>query len=171
MFQRYVETYFFTSTILNWNNLLADDNCKQIIISSLNFLVAQKRVYVLAFVIMPNHQHLIWQIREGHERKNVQRDFMKYTAQQMKFYLSKNNAAVLQKFRVDAADREFQIWERNPLSVAIVNESVFMQKLNYIHLNPIVDRWRLCESPEQYRYSSARFYWSGKDEFGFLGKH
>ena len=171
MFQRYVETYFFTSTILNWNNLLADDNCKQFIISSINFLVAQKRVYILAFVIMPNHQHLIWQIREGHERKNVQRDFMKYTAQQMKFYLSKNNAAVLQKFRVDAADREFQIWERNPLSVAIVNESVFMQKLNYIHLNPIVDRWRLCESPEQYRYSSARFYWSGKDEFGFLGKH
>ena len=171
MFQRYVETYFFTSTILNWNNLLADDNCKQFIISSINFLVAQKRVYILAFVIMPNHQHLIWQIREGHERQNVQRDFMKYTAQQMKFYLSKNNAAVLQKFRVDAADREFQIWERNPLSVAIVNESVFMQKLNYIHLNPVVDRWRLCESPEQYRYLSARFYWSGKDEFGFLGKH
>jgi putative transposase len=56
---------FFTATILEWKRLLKPDKYKDIIISSLEFLVRNKRVQVNAFVIMDNHIHLIWQMMEG----------------------------------------------------------------------------------------------------------
>jgi len=49
---------FFTATILEWKRLLKPDKYKEIIISSLQFLVENKRVKVNAFVVMDNHIHL-----------------------------------------------------------------------------------------------------------------
>ena len=70
--------YFFTATIKDWISLLKDDKYKDIIINSLRFLVNNKRVNIYCFVIMPNHIHLIWQIKEGHKKENVQRDFLSH---------------------------------------------------------------------------------------------
>ncbi|WP_369426430.1 hypothetical protein [Pontibacter anaerobius] len=53
---------FFTATILEWKHLLKPDKYKQIIVDSLGYLVEQKRVKVYAFVIMPNHLHLLWKM-------------------------------------------------------------------------------------------------------------
>ena len=75
---------FFTATILEWNCLLAKDAYKDIIISSLKFLVDNSRVIIYGFVIMPNHIHLIWQIQDKHQKASVQQSFLKYTAQQIK---------------------------------------------------------------------------------------
>lgn len=44
----------------------------------------------------------------------------------------------------------------------------FEQKLDYIHLNPLQERWNLAKAPEVYPWSSANFYETGQDEFGFL---
>ena len=77
---------FFTATILEWKHLFADDEMKNIIINSLQFLVNDGRVIIYGFVIMPNHIHLIWQIQDKFERAKVQQSFLKFTAQQMKFH-------------------------------------------------------------------------------------
>src|SRR4029079_5438113 len=147
---------FFTATILEWKHLLRPDKYKNIITDSLNFLVREKRVAVYGFVIMPNHMHLVWHIGEGWKREAVQRDFLKFNAQQIKFDLMEHHPLVLEKFRVNAKDRRYQIWERNPLSVDIWTEKVMWQKLNYIHNNPVQPRWNLCRDQLDYRYSSAR---------------
>ena len=81
---------FFTATILEWKKLLAPDKYKDIIIDSLTFLVKNNRVFIYGFVIMPNHIHLIWQMKENINPSHVQRDFLKFTAQQIKFDLQKN---------------------------------------------------------------------------------
>ena len=159
---------FFTATILEWKPLLQEDTYKEIILSSLRFLVDNNRIAVYGFVIMPNHIHLIWHIAEGHKREEVQRDFLKYTAQQIKWNLMKSNPALLEHFRVNAKDRIYQIWERNPLTVDIYTGKVLLQKLNYIHNNPLQDKWRLCTLPEAYPWSSARFYHTGMDTHGML---
>ncbi|GAB3815667.1 hypothetical protein GCM10028895_10080 [Pontibacter rugosus] len=75
---------------------------------------------------------------------------------------------MLEKFRVEAKDRQYQLWERNPLSVYCYSISVTEQKLDYIHNNPIQEKWQLAVLPEEYHYSSARFYYDNADEFGFL---
>ncbi|MCW3114621.1 MAG: hypothetical protein JWR18_3017 [Segetibacter sp.] len=49
---------YFTATILEWKHLLKEDKYKEIIISSLQFLVKENRLKVYAFCIMSNHIHL-----------------------------------------------------------------------------------------------------------------
>ena len=53
--------YFWTATIYKWMPLLESDLNKQIIIDSLKYLSDKELITVYAFVIMPNHIHLIWQ--------------------------------------------------------------------------------------------------------------
>ena len=120
-------TQFFTSTVLDWKHLLKDDAYKQIIIDSLLFLKREGSIVVNAFVIMPNHIHLIWQIQDGYKSDKIQLRFQKYTAQQMKFKLIDTNNKMLNEFFVDAKDREYQFWKRNPLSIDLWTEEVFIQ--------------------------------------------
>ena len=60
--------HFFTATILEWKHLLSDDEMKNIIVSSLDFLVADKRIKVYDFAPMasgvPNHIHIICPFRK-----------------------------------------------------------------------------------------------------------
>src|SRR6267154_665694 len=74
---------FVTVTCLNWIPVLASREHKEIVINSLRFLVKEGRVRVSAFVLMDTHFHLIWQVMGEHKRENVQRDFLRFTAQQM----------------------------------------------------------------------------------------
>jgi len=159
---------FFTATILLWKKLLKKDKYKDIIIDSLRFLVENNRIILYSFVIMPNHIHLIWQMREGVNPSNLQRDFLKYTAQQIRFDLKSNHPKVLEHFKVNLKDRSYQIWENSPLSIPLWSQEVFKQKLDYIHKNPLQEKWKLVEREELYYYSSARYYLLNEDDFGFI---
>jgi putative transposase len=159
---------FFTATILEWKQLLKHDAYKQIILDSMRFLVNDSRVKVFSFVIMPNHIHIIWHISDAYEVHQVQQSFLKYTAQQIKHDLKKNNPKLLEEFRVDAKDRQYQFWERNPRSTDLYTEKVFNQKIDYIHNNPVQEKWKLAVYPEEYKWSSAKFYYSGLDDFGWI---
>jgi putative transposase len=157
---------FFTATILEWKPLLKQDKYKKLILDSLKFLVKEGRIKLYEFTIMINHIRLVWHIQPSHKKEDVQRDFLKYTAQQIKKDLERHHPAVLSHFLVNAKDRKYQLWERNPLSVDSWSREVMFQKLNYMHLNPV--RARVCKYAEDYYWSSALFYQTGVDNFGFL---
>jgi putative transposase len=89
---------FITATILEWKHLLKDDSFKDIIISSLQFLHKERSVIIYAFVIMPNHMHMIWQIQDGYVQDKIQQRFLKFTAQQMKFKMVDENNKMLMNF-------------------------------------------------------------------------
>lgn len=157
---------FFTATIVEWKKLLEPDKYKNIIINSFRFLVEDKRIKLYSFVIMSNHIHLIWQMQALIHPQHVQRDFLKYTAQQIKLDLQKNHPQVLPHFESAANDRTYQFWKRRALSIELRTDKVFQQKLDYIHWNPV--RAGICKLPEEYHYSSALFYHTGIDNWGFL---
>ncbi len=54
------DIFFWTATINNWNHLLRTAAFKEVIIESLRTLSESRLIDVFAFVIMPNHIHLIW---------------------------------------------------------------------------------------------------------------
>lgn len=157
---------FFTATNLEWKKALEKDEHKDIVIRSLRFLVEHKRVIVYAFVVMPNHIHILWQMQAGIKREDVQRDFLKFTSQRIIDRMKVNAPELLAPFLVNAKDRKYQIWERNPLSVDLWSEKIMIEKIRYIHENPV--RAGLCSYADEYRYSSALFYRIGKDNWGFL---
>jgi putative transposase len=94
-----------------------------------------------------HHVHFIWQIPKGFTKEAVQRDFLKFTAQQIKDDLEKNHPKVMLLFKVNAKDRKYQKWERNSLSVDLFSAKVFSQKLNYIYQNPV--KAGLSKFPEE----------------------
>lgn len=54
------------------------------------------------------------------------------------------------------------------MAIPLSKENILIQKLNYIHDNPIKEKWNLCTYPDDYKWSSANFYETGIDEFGIL---
>ncbi|RYY69511.1 MAG: transposase [Chitinophagaceae bacterium] len=157
---------YFTASVRNWLPLLAADKYKNIITDSLRFMVEDKRIGLNAFIVMSNHIHLIWQPLPGHTLSSIQLSFMKFTAQQIKFALAKDNPALLEQCKVNKTDREYQIWKRKPLSIELSSDKVFLQKLEYIHYNPV--KAGICKYPEEYHFSSALFYENGVDSFKML---
>src|SRR5690606_27270918 len=164
----YTKIGFYTTTILEWKNLLRPDKYKQIVINSLQFLSNERRVRIYGFVIMPNHIHLLWKIEKPRRLATVQRDFTKYTGQMIKFDLKQNHPNVLESFYVGAKDRKYQFWERNSLTKYLDSREMVEQTLDYIHNNPVQGKWMLSEDPQGYKYSSARFYENDEMEFNFL---
>lgn len=160
---------FITVTCLEWRHLLKEDRFKEIITQSLSFLVRQQRITVYAFVIMSNHFHLIWQMTGDHQRGDVQRDFLKYSGQQILKLLRNEQSPLLAEIAVNAKDRKHQVWERNSLGVPLWTPLVFEQKLEYIHNNPV--QAGVCKFPEDYKYSSARFYEKNEKDWVFLTHH
>jgi putative transposase len=53
------QIYDYTATISGWKHLLKLDKYKDMIIESLQYLVKGGKLKVYAFVIMPNHFHVI----------------------------------------------------------------------------------------------------------------
>ena len=157
---------FYTATILEWKFLLHEEMYKDIIMSSLSYLVKNDKIKLFAFVIMSNHIHLIWQALPENTPEKIRLSFMKFTAQQIKFQLIKDNPGYLNKFKVDKKDRAFQFWKRNAMSIDLFTEKVFLQKLQYIHNNPV--KAGMCKFPEEYKYSSANTYNGGEDQFTSL---
>ena len=157
---------FITVTCLEWKHVLVDNSFKDIIIESLRYLSKSNRVSIYAFVIMSNHFHMIWQMLGEHKREDVQRDFLKYTSQQILKVLRNENSSILADLLVQSKDRKYQVWERNPLSIPLWSGKVIDQKVDYIHYNPV--EAGLCKSPAEYLYSSAGFYYYGDQRWSFL---
>ena len=157
---------FYTATILDWKKLLYPEKYKMIIIESLQYLVREKRVILLGYVIMDNHIHIIWSPTKLYSLKHTQLSFMKFTAQRIKRDLETNHPEILAEYFVALKDRIFQFWQRNPLCVDLYDNEIIVEKLNYIHNNPI--KAGFCEKNIDYKFSSARFYKELKDDFSFL---
>lgn len=116
---------------------------------------------------MPNHIHLIWSLKALNGKEFPHASLLKYTAHQFKKELLLEPAK-LSGFYVDEANKAFNFWQRDSLAIELYTRKTAFQKLDYIHNNPLAERWNLCTSPQGYVYSSDAFYETGVDRFGFL---
>ena len=164
----FLQSYFYTDTIHNFQSLLHNDDMKMIIIDSWKYLVDRNKIKIYGYVILPNHIHLIWDMLDLNGKESPAGSFAKFTAHKFKKYLQLNDPGLLIKFISGKPDRKFQFWKRDPLAIPLTSEKSFLQKLEYIHFNPTQPKWHLCSIPEEYRWSSAAFYTDGGDEFGIL---
>ena len=158
--------YFFTGTIHKWYPLLESKESKELIVSYLKELSDKGFMTIYGFVIMPNHVHFIWQQNKMNGKETPQGSFIKYTAHE--FLKGLKLSGKSKSYEVNAVNKKHEIWQRDPLSIEIYSRTVAQQKLDYIHFNPVRGKWLLAKDDLAYYYSSARFYETGIDEFGFL---
>ncbi len=160
--------YFWTATINNWYKLLSPNVTKDVITGSLSTLSTRRKITVYAFVIMPNHVHLIWQLNALNGKETALGSFLKFTAHAFKNFLINNDPLFLPSFSVNAANKNYEFWQRDPLAFELTQKKTVIQKLQYIHDNPLAGHWQLTDDPVKYYYSSAKYYETGIDDFGFL---
>ncbi len=158
--------YFWTATIHKWQHLLADDSNKQLIVDYLKKLSEDGLITIYGFVIMPNHIHIVWEQHKLNGKETAFGSFLKYTAHRLLKKLKERGGA--SEYKVNAANKQYQVWQRDSLAVEIYSREVAVQKLDYIHANPVTRIWRLAKDDINYYYSTARFYETGVDDFGFL---
>jgi len=162
------EIYFWTATINSWMKLLDKDQFKQVILDSLSHLSEKGKIDVFAFVIMPNHIHLIWRINELNGKEEAHISFLKFTAHQFKTMLLKEGGDSLEAYKVNANNKEYEFWQRDSLAIPLFSRTVAFQKLNYLHNNPMAKHWQLAVTPADYLYSSAKYYEGGETSYTFL---
>lgn len=160
--------YFYTDTIQEFKHLLADDVFKLTCIQSLKYLKDKDLITIYGYVIMPNHLHLLWMIKGLNGKESPAGSFAKFTAHLFQKHLRSTNQELLNQYQSDKKDRSYQFWKRDPLAIPITSKKALLQKLEYIHNNPLQEKWQLANTPENYRCSSASFYLTGNDEFGIL---
>lgn len=162
------ELFFWTATINSWKYLLHNDEYKNVITNSLQYLTDKDKIDVFGFVVMPNHIHLIWRIKALNGKETAQGSFLKHTAHEFKKILQKESEESLSGYKVDAANKQYEFWQRDSLAIPLHTKEVAFQKLDYIRYNPLRGKWQLVKDPCHYKYSSARYYESGIKEFLWL---
>lgn len=158
--------YFWTATIHKWKSLLYFPEQKEMIINSLKHLHEKKLVTIYAFVIMPNHIHIIWKQNKRNGKEMPRSSFMKHTAREL---LKKvNDYGKSKNFKVLATNKKHQVWQPDSYSIELYSKKFITQKLDYIHGIPTKGRWKQCKDGTEYKYSSSKFYTSGFDDFKLL---
>lgn len=147
---------------------MAKDIFKDVVVSSLQHLSNTGKVDVFAFVIMPNHIHLIWRINEFNGKETPQGSFLKFTAHSFKKILLATTPSELTRYAVQASNKLYEFWLRDSLAIHLYSRKVALQKLHYIHMNPLAEHWQLCSTPADYAYSSAKYYEHNEKNFDFL---
>lgn len=152
------DTYFVTCACLNWMPLFNQPELAHIVLDSLQYLHNTKRLTIHAYVLMEDHFHLVG------SSENFFKEIMSlksFTARGILDSLKRRGyLSILRQLRLlrkrHKEDQTFQVWQEGFHPVAVQNETVLLQKIEYVHNNPV--RRGFVDEPCHWRYSSARQY-------------
>ena len=122
--------YFWTATINGWKHLMAEDVMKMEVIQSLQWLTQKDLIVVYAYVIMPNHLHLIWTIKDNNGGESPQGSLLKFTAHRFRKILYETDSVALKTYEVVANNKAHEFWQRDSLAVPLYSRDFLLQKLN-----------------------------------------
>src|ERR1051325_10781209 len=147
--------YYITSVTNNRMSVFQRANMKDLICNALDEARTSAGVLLFAYVIMPDHFHLI----VGTDRKPS--ETLRYvngisSHRVIEFLKDRGYESSLEKLRHTQGKNRYRysLWDHHPNLKLITDESVFMQKVNYLHQNPV--RAGLVDDAKTYRWSSIR---------------
>ena len=163
------DIYFTTTTVVDWVDIFIRPRYKHIIIESLQYCQQNKGLLIYAWVLMSNHLHMIVSAEGGNTMSDILRDFKKHTNKEIISSLESDiqesrREWMLNRFeyaaRNDNKIKNYHFWQEGNDMQPIYMYDYLVQKLNYIHQNPVIAE--IVDKPEEYKYSSAIDYAGGK---------
>lgn len=158
--------YFITTTTVDRVPLFRRPEVYRILLDALYFISLMNHVQLYAYVIMPNHIHVIIQCPETCPPKDWARAYKTSVARLLiNLYQVEQNQKSLDFFAAKVArpeKQQYKVWEDSYLSKSVFTPDFLRQKLDYIHYNPLQPHWALVETAEAYPWSSARYYLLGE---------
>ena len=158
------EVYFVTFTIVEWLKVLENDDYKNIIINSIRYYQENKGLIVYGYCIMPNHVHMITQATGKYSISEILRDLKKFTARSIVKKIEDEKpegyndilATFVEAGKTLKRITTYKVWQDGNRAKIVYSNKFLMEKLNYIHNNPV--EYSLCSVPWEYKYSSGSNY-------------
>ena len=164
--------HFFTCTICGWLDLFSRTVFREVILDIWRYCQEHKGLQIWGFVFMTNHIHFIANAKAPHRLEDILRDFKAHTAKKILELLHDGKTQesrrewllyLFQYFGKRLKNTRHQVWIHDNHPVELYTEAVVIQKLRYIHNNPVEANW--VKHPEDWIYSSASNYAEGKGVF------
>lgn len=159
-------TWFITFTCYNWIPLFEITESYDLVYNWLKLADLKYKIKTLAFVIMPNHVHLLLYLTDEQVDLNKiisnAKRFMAYEiVQRLK---QQENTNLLDTLALACTEKErakgqlHKVFQPSFDAKPVYTIKFLYQKLDYIHQNPVNGKWNLCNEFIDYTHSSAAFY-------------
>ena len=130
--------YYLTSVAKDRLSAFRHDSMKSIACKALNEARTSGNFLILAYVIMPDHLHVI---TDGEKKAATVLCFINGIISRRVIDYLKNEGHVssLQKLRRESSARRhrYSLWDHHPNVRLLTSESMFMQRVHYTHQNPV----------------------------------
>jgi REP element-mobilizing transposase RayT len=147
--------HYITSVTHNRLPVFKTTKLKEVMCEAINESRKSADLLIFAYVIMPDHVHALI----GSQRKPS--EVLRYvngisSRRIINFLRDSNFESCLRKLKRASGPQayKYSLWDHHPNLKLITTENGLMEKVNYIHHNPV--RAGLVERPEDYRWSSVR---------------
>ena len=150
--------HFITCTILHWIPIFTRQESVEVILESFRYLQKTDNLKIYAYVIHENHLHLL---ASSDDIAQSMKKFKSFTAKEIIKLLQKENITTILEqlsFYKKAHKKEatYQLWQEGIQPKLIVNDKMMIDRIKYIHNNPIKRGY--VDEAKHWRYSSARDY-------------
>lgn len=143
--------HFVTGNVQNRLPVFRQERACQAFLEECQRLRTKRESKLIAFVVMPDHFHLIVNPRDGKIREWI--GALKSLSAKRLIEISSEDRFLKEKS--DGAAR--QVWQESFKDLPLWSNWMIWQKINYIHSNPV--RAKLADSAKDYRWSSFRAFY------------
>jgi REP element-mobilizing transposase RayT len=156
--------YFITYSVINWIDVFIRNEYKDILLQSWEYCIREKGLEVYAWCIMSSHVHMIIGSNKN-KLEDIIRDMKRHTSTKMRDVIKdspiesrKDWLLKMMEYegRRNKLNNDFQFWQQDNHPIELFDSRVMIQKLNYIHNNPVAAGF--VSEPQHWLYSSALDY-------------
>jgi putative transposase len=152
------QPHFLTCTVVSWLPVFTRPETMNAVLDSWRYLQQHRGFRLFGYVILENHLHLI---ASSPDLSKEMKDFKSYTARQIIDRLESERVTMLldqlewhkARYKIQS---HYQLWQEGCHPQQIQSEEMMLQKLEYIHNNPVCRGY--VEDATHWRYSSASNY-------------
>ncbi len=151
--------------VVQWVDIFTRPVFADIMVESLAFSVEKKGLLVHAWVVMPNHIHLIVSSKPGFTLSDIIRDFKKFTSGKILKTMEVTRIESRKSWmtwlftspgKENSRNEKYQFWQQDNYPIELTGPTMMNQRLDYLHTNLV--KSGLVWEPWHYRYSSACDY-------------
>jgi REP element-mobilizing transposase RayT len=146
--------HFVTGNVLHRISVFNEPRACEAFLETCSTLLHDWPCKLIAYVVMPDHFHLIANPRDG-DIKGFIGALKSFTAEKI---IESMGGEFFERRKPDRDCSPHQVWQESFKAMPLWSSWMIWQKINYIHANPV--KARLVASANDYPWSSFRAFYS-----------
>ncbi|HXJ95675.1 MAG TPA: transposase [Terriglobia bacterium] len=171
------ELQFITSSTYRRAPLFFSERFRRCFVQRLEEVRQELKFMLIGWVLMPEHFHLLIKPQPAESTPDIMKGLKEVTAERILKTLRRNLQhawcqKMLARLRLPGTvhdESRYRLWQRRFYLLNVYTEKKRLEKLTYMHNNPV--KRRLVSTPGEWPWSSWRFYFLNRVSTGFDPPH